>query len=307
MQRERKRRKGRKEWNEVRKAERERERRKEGKKEKKAPSAGQVSIPGAFYRDVKILGNEKQWKRVSFAFHRSPLGAVLLTLRRCLQAKEQRFRQWIQCCVGSLAAALNSPTAPTRVWWNRVGASCWSLTRWVQVSEKPEDLGKRSQLLSALWVLGWVWFAWALVPSYQHDANISCALNSIKKKKSPHYPPSSNSPSLAAQLLSVNRLWLASPFPRLKGHFWRLHSIAPARRGPTSQGDEGPWTAGSGAGPLSPDRHMGLSSLLLLPFSSVTIKNWQKGTGMLLELLLQGLTSPELFREVGHGVKSVHL
>lgn len=54
------RRKGRKEWNEVRKAERERERRKEGKKEKKAPSAGQVSIPGAFYRDVKILGNEKQ-------------------------------------------------------------------------------------------------------------------------------------------------------------------------------------------------------------------------------------------------------
>jgi len=54
------RRKGRKEWNEVRKAARERERRKEGKKEKKAPSAGQVSIPGAFYRDVKILGNEKQ-------------------------------------------------------------------------------------------------------------------------------------------------------------------------------------------------------------------------------------------------------
>ena len=39
---------------------RERERTKEGKKERKAPSAGQVSIPGAFYRDVKILGNEKQ-------------------------------------------------------------------------------------------------------------------------------------------------------------------------------------------------------------------------------------------------------
>ena len=38
----------------------ERERKKDGKKERKAPSAGQVGIPGAFYRDVKILGNEKQ-------------------------------------------------------------------------------------------------------------------------------------------------------------------------------------------------------------------------------------------------------
>ena len=49
---------GRKEGDEIRKAEREKERK--GKKERKAPSASQVSIPGGFYRDVKILGNEEQ-------------------------------------------------------------------------------------------------------------------------------------------------------------------------------------------------------------------------------------------------------
>ena len=39
---------------------RQREKERKGKKERKAPSAGQVSIPGEFYRHVKILGNEKQ-------------------------------------------------------------------------------------------------------------------------------------------------------------------------------------------------------------------------------------------------------
>lgn len=42
---------------------RKKERRKEGRKDRqtdKTPSAYQGSIPGAFYREVKILGNETQ-------------------------------------------------------------------------------------------------------------------------------------------------------------------------------------------------------------------------------------------------------
>lgn len=97
----------------------------------------------------------------------------------------------------------------------------------------------------------------------------------------------------------------------MKRHFWPLSALHHLQEERCHL--IGRWGFQTSPGPQELEQvhcilmHTALASLSLPSFSSVTIKNWRKGSGTLLALLFPGLTSPDLFSGVGHGVKSVDL
>lgn len=154
-----------------------------------------------------------------------------------------------------------------------------------------KNLGKRRKPLGILWVLEWVWFAWALVPAWfpalAHTCNIPPGSNSIKN---PHQDP-----PLCGSLFSetpVSFQWEdCGSFPQYEMTLMAsvLHCLWEER-----------WSSFLEIrSVLHLLNHMHLdghgSGFSLFPLSPLSLlRTDRKGPGMLLALLFPGLTRPDL-------------